>query len=71
MTAPAARHWDITVARATPATLILKTITKSRFKRKLITPAINKIKRGRKVSPFARRRADPKLYIIVAVIPAK
>jgi len=64
-------HSDTTVAVATPATPIEKTITKTRFSTTLTAPANSRKYSGLLVSPTARRIAAPKLYVRVAGIPIK
>ena len=60
-TRPAEITWEITVARATPATSIFREITKNRFRTTFTTPAAVRKYKGRLVSPTALRTALPKL----------
>ena len=60
-TSPAETHWEITVGMATPSTPMWNTMTNTRFRITLMTPASSKKYRGRWVSPTARRMAAPKL----------
>ena len=46
-------------------------MTKFKFNMTFIIPEKSKMYKGLFVSPFARKIALPKLYTIVAVIPAK
>ena len=54
-------HWEMTVARATPATPIENAITKIRFSTTLMIPAVKRKYSGLLVSPTALRTALPKL----------
>lgn len=63
--------WLMMVARATPATLMEKRMTNTRFSTTLMRPATARQNRGRFVSPTARRRAELKLYSMVMGIPMK
>ena len=63
--------WLMMVARATPATLMEKRMTNTRFSTTLMRPATARQNRGRLVSPTARRRAELKLYSMVIGIPMK
>ena len=60
-TSVAEMHWEMTVAMATPATSSFMTITKKRFKMMFTTPARERKYSGRRVSPWARSSAAPKL----------
>ena len=63
--------WLMMVASATPATLIWKPMTKTRFRMTLMTPAVARQNSGRLVSPTARSSAELKLYSMVMGIPRK
>ena len=63
--------WLMMVASATPATLMEKRMTKTRFSTTLMTPATARQNRGRLVSPTARSSAELKLYSMVMGIPMK
>ena len=59
------------VASATPATLMEKPMTNTRFSTTLMMPAAARQYRGRLVSPTARSSAELKLYSMVMGIPIK
>ncbi len=61
----------MTVASATPATLIWNTMTNIRFSATFTSPDTVRKYRGRLVSPTARRMALPKVYRRFAGMPAK
>ena len=61
MTSTAESVCAMAVAAATPATLILKMMTKTRSSTTLVTPAASRKKSGLLVSPLALRIALPKL----------
>ena len=64
-------YCEMTVAVATPSTLMPHTITKKRFRQALTMPEIVRNSIGRLVSPNARRSAAPKLYMMVPGMPRK
>ena len=59
------------VASATPATLMEKPMTNTRFSTTLMTPAAARQYSGRLVSPTARSSAELKLYSMVMGMPIK
>ena len=65
------RYWEITVAQATPSTLMPSAITNTRFRHTLTRPAIVRMTSGRLVSPTARSTAAPKLYSMLKGMPIK
>ncbi len=62
---------EITVASATPETSIFSDITKKRLSITFKTPEIVRYIRGDLVSPAALKIAEPKLYIMLEVMPKK
>ena len=71
VTSSADTVWLIMVASATPATLMEKPMTTTRFSTTLMTPAAARQYSGRLVSPTARSSALLKLYSMVMGIPIK
>ena len=64
-------YCEMTVAVATPSTLMWQTMTKKRFRHAFTTPETVRKTMGRFVSPNARRSAAPKLYMMVPGMPRK
>ena len=71
VTSSADTVWLMMVASATPATLMEKPMTKTRFSTTLMIPAAARQYSGRLVSPTARSSALLKLYSMVIGIPMK
>ena len=68
---PALTALAIEVAIATPATLILKTMTRTRLRMVFTIPATTNIYNGRRVSPILLNMAEPKLNIMKNGMPKK
>ena len=63
--------FDMTVARATPTTLILNPTTNITFRITFTTPPTARAINGLLLSPLLRRTAEPKLYSIMNGVPTK
>ena len=62
---------EITVAMATPLTVMCSTATKKRLRATLSTPVVASAARGIRVSPTLRKMAASKLYRRMTGIPAR
>ena len=71
MTMAAESAFEMSVAIAMPMTPALKTVTAITLSTTLSSIAAASAYSGRRVSPFARSTAEPKLYARKNTLPAK